>query len=247
MPDQVLTNKRLYNVDSPGGYQMTGMTLPGVDILGTKKGYTPNRPWLFEDFDQITFYRVTEEEYEKQLALFNSGRYEYECEEVVFDMEEHNRLLRDTKEEVARIREEQREAQREMDELESMLLEKWGREKAERGVPVDMVEELLKGMLLSPGYLSLLWWFARAEANCVDPEVLPIEAPLNANVWKVEVNQGDNIGKDQVVIILEAMKLEIAVRADPAAVGTTIEKILVQQGDSIEAGKPLLLARKASK
>ena len=129
---------------------MTGMTIPGVDILGTKKNYTPNRPWLFEDFDQITFYRVTEAEYEKQLALFNSGRYEYEWEEVVFDMEEHNRLLRDTREEVASIREEQRGAQREMDELEGVLLERWGREKAERGVPVDEVEELLKGMFFFP-------------------------------------------------------------------------------------------------
>lgn len=80
----------------------------------------------------------------------------------------------------------------------------------------------------------------------VDPEILPIEAPLNANIWKVEVNQGDTINQDQVVIILEAMKLEIAVRADLTAVGTKVEKVLVQQGDSIEAGKPLLLARKAS-
>ena len=74
-----------------------------------------------------------------------------------------------------------------------------------------------------------------------------MEAPLNANVWKVEVKQGEVVEKDQVVVILEAMKLEIAVRADPAAVGTTVEKILVQQGDSIEAGKPLLLTRKVSK
>lgn len=74
-----------------------------------------------------------------------------------------------------------------------------------------------------------------------------MEAPLNANIWKVEVKQGEVIEKDQVVVILEAMKLEIAVRADPAAVGTTVEKMLVQQGDSIEAGKPLLLTRKVSK
>lgn len=136
---------------------MTGMTIPGVDILGTKKNYTPNRPWLFEDFDQITFYHVTEAEYEQQLALFNSGRYEYEWEAVVFDMEEHNRLLRDTKDEVARIREVQRGAQMEMDELEGILLERWGREKAERGVPVDEVEELLKGMILFsfPCFLQL--------------------------------------------------------------------------------------------
>lgn len=131
---------------------MTGMTIPGVDILGSKKGYTPDRPWLFEDFDQITFYRVSEEEYEKQLALFNSGRYEYKWEEVAFDMEEHNRLLRDTKDEVGQIRERQREAQREMDALEAELLEKWAKEKLERGVPVDTIESLLQGNVFLPFY-----------------------------------------------------------------------------------------------
>jgi allophanate hydrolase subunit 1 len=51
----------LYNVESPGGYQLTGLTIPGVDILGSKKGYSLDRPWLFEDFDQLTFYKVSEE------------------------------------------------------------------------------------------------------------------------------------------------------------------------------------------
>ncbi|KAE8353365.1 urea carboxylase [Aspergillus coremiiformis] len=213
----------LYNVDSPGGYQMTGMTIPGVDILGSKKGYTPDRPWLFEEFDQITFYRVSEEQYEKDLALFNSGRYEYKWEEVIFDMAEHNKLLRDTKEEVAAIRARQRRAQEETDKLEAELLERWEQEKAARSVPVDAIESLLK-----------------------DPQILPIEAPLNANIWKVEIKQGDKLDEGQVVVILEAMKLEIAVRAESLAVGATVEKVLVQPGDSIEAGKPLvLLVRKA--
>ncbi|EAU34315.1 hypothetical protein ATEG_05246 [Aspergillus terreus NIH2624] len=135
----------LYNVDSPGGYQMTGMTIPGVDILGSKRGYAADRPWLFEDFDQITFYRVSEAEYEKELALFNSGRYEYQWEQVEFDMAEHNKLLRDTEEEVAAIRARQREAQAAMDRLEADLLERWAKEKAERGVPMDAIENLLKG------------------------------------------------------------------------------------------------------
>lgn len=81
----------------------------------------------------------------------------------------------------------------------------------------------------------------------LDPNILTVEAPLNANVWKVEVKQNDQIGEEQVVVILEAMKLEIAVRAEPAAVGAKVEKILVQQGDAIEAGKPLMLVRKSSK
>lgn len=122
------------------------MTIPGVDILGSKKGYSPDKPWLFEDFDQITFYPVTEEEYEKELALFNSGRYEYRWEEVIFDMAEHNRLLRETRDEVAAVRARQRAAQAEMDRLERELLERWEKEKAANAIPMDQVEALLQGM-----------------------------------------------------------------------------------------------------
>ncbi|KAL4893788.1 allophanate hydrolase subunit 2-domain-containing protein [Aspergillus ambiguus] len=211
----------LYNVDSPGGYQMTGMTIPGVDILGSKRGYTADRPWLFEDFDQITFYRVSEAEYEQELALFHSGRYEYQWEKVEFDMAEHNKLLRDTEEEVAAIRARQRAAQTAMDSLEAELLQRWTKEKAERGVPMDAIESLLK-----------------------DPAIVPVEAPLNANVWKVEICEGEKLDENQVVVILEAMKLEIAVRTEALVVGGTVEKVLVQPGDSIEAGKPLFLVRK---
>lgn len=122
------------------------MTIPGVDILGSKKGYSPEHPWLYEDFDQITFYPVSEEEFERQFAIFNSGRYEYEWEEVTFDMAEHNRLLQDTKDEVAAIRARQREAQAEMDKIERELLARWAKEKAERGVPMDAIQSMLQGM-----------------------------------------------------------------------------------------------------
>jgi urea carboxylase len=136
----------MYNVESPGGYMPSGMSIPGVDILGSKKGYSAEKPWLFEDFDQITFYEVEEEEYERQMKVFHSGRYEYEWEDVVFDLEEHNRLLRDTKEEVAEIRKKQRDAQAEMDKKEKDMLERWTKEKEEGKVSGDVVEELLNGM-----------------------------------------------------------------------------------------------------
>jgi urea carboxylase len=48
----------------------TRLTIPSVDILGSKKGYSAEEPWLFEDFDQITFYEVPKEEYEKRMAIF---------------------------------------------------------------------------------------------------------------------------------------------------------------------------------
>jgi urea carboxylase len=128
---------------------MTGMTIPGVDILGSKKGYSADRPWLYEDFDQLTFYPVSEEEFERQFALFNSGRYEYEWDEVTFDMAEHNCQLQDTRDEVASIRGRQRNAQAEMDKIEADMLERWAKEKAERGVPMDAIQSLLQGMFFS--------------------------------------------------------------------------------------------------
>ncbi|KAL8698767.1 MAG: hypothetical protein Q9201_006398 [Fulgogasparrea decipioides] len=143
----------LYNVESPGGYQLTGLTIPGCDILGSKPGYSLSRPWLFEDFDQLTFHEVEEEEYERELKLFESGRYEYEWEEVEFDMEEHNRLLERTKEEVETVRKRQAQAQTKMLQRENELLAKWTKEKAEGKIPVDQVEELLNGRI-SPHSLS---------------------------------------------------------------------------------------------
>ena len=135
----------LYNVESPGGYQLTGLTIPGVDILGSKKGYSLDRPWLFEDFDQLTFYEVSEDEYERQLAIFHSGRYEYQREDTTFDMAAHNQLLRDTADEVKAIRARQAQAQAEMDKLEKELMDKWTREKASGKIPMDKVEALLHG------------------------------------------------------------------------------------------------------
>ena len=135
----------LYNVESPGGYQLIGLSIPGVDILGSKNGYSLDRPWLFEDFDQLTFYEVGEEEYERQLALFHSGRYEYQWEEVTFDMAEHNDLLRRTKAEVKLIRKKQKEGQMAMSKVEQELMNQWSEEKAKGKLPVNKVEALLNG------------------------------------------------------------------------------------------------------
>ncbi|EXJ82890.1 urea carboxylase [Capronia epimyces CBS 606.96] len=212
----------IYNVESPGGYMNTGLSIPGADILGYKKGYNSERPWLFEDFDQITFYEVSEDEYEDLMATFRSGRYEYQYEDTVFDMKEHNTLLRDTKDEVAQIRARQREAQAEMDKLEKELLAKWSKEKEANKISTNTIDQLLH-----------------------DPEIIVVEAPLNANVWKVEVKEGDTVELEQTVSILEAMKLEIPVKTEPSMTGATVEKVLVKPNDVVDAGKPLMLLRKA--
>ncbi|KAL8748426.1 MAG: hypothetical protein Q9184_007310 [Pyrenodesmia sp. 2 TL-2023] len=109
----------LYNVESPSGYQLTGLTIPAIDILGSKPGYSFERPRLFEDFDQLVFHEVEEEEFERQLKPFERKRYEYEWEKVEFDMEEHKKLLNETREEVPVVKEKQAKGQKEMASLQS--------------------------------------------------------------------------------------------------------------------------------
>ena len=77
-----------------------------------------------------------------------------------------------------------------------------------------------------------------------DPDIIPLEAPLNANVWKLLVEEGEEIKADHLVSILEAMKLEINVKADDNMVGGKVEKLLVRQGDVVSAGKAMVLVRR---
>lgn len=135
----------IYPVDSPGGYMMTGMTIPGVDTLGYKKSFSQEKPWLFEDMDVITFEEVSEEEYDRQMALFRSGRYDYKVKETTFDMRAHNDMLKRVADEVEAMRKRQKQYQEKMVKLEKDLLVKWDAETKARGVSVDTIQELLDG------------------------------------------------------------------------------------------------------
>ena len=63
-------------------------------------------------------------------------------------------------------------------------------------------------------------------------------------MWKVEIKEGDKVEREKVVIILEAMKLEIPVRAEDEMTGWVMEKVLVKPNDVVQAGSPLVLLRK---
>ena len=43
----------IYPMDSPGGYQLIGRTLPIWNTWGRIKPFTPDAPWLLRIFDQV--------------------------------------------------------------------------------------------------------------------------------------------------------------------------------------------------
>jgi oxaloacetate decarboxylase alpha subunit len=64
-----------------------------------------------------------------------------------------------------------------------------------------------------------------------------IVAPLAGNIYKINVVKGQKIASGDVVMILEAMKMETEVRATAAGVVTDI---FVKEGDAVQVGTPLL-------
>ena len=65
----------------------------------------------------------------------------------------------------------------------------------------------------------------------------PISAPLAGNIFKVNVSAGEHVQQGDVIIVLEAMKMETEVRAAKAGV---VGSVSVKEGDSVSVGETLL-------
>lgn len=64
-----------------------------------------------------------------------------------------------------------------------------------------------------------------------------VTAPLAGNIFKVHVSVGQQVAEGDILIILEAMKMETEIRAAKSGV---VQQIAVKEGDSIAVGAPLL-------
>ena len=64
----------------------------------------------------------------------------------------------------------------------------------------------------------------------------PVSAPLAGNVWKVLVQPGQTVSEGDVVIILEAMKMETEVRAPRSG---TIGSVTATEGAAVKVGDTL--------
>ncbi len=64
-----------------------------------------------------------------------------------------------------------------------------------------------------------------------------LNSPLAGNIFKVLVHEGDTVAAGEVVIIMEAMKMETEIRAVNAGKITTIH---IKEGDAVSVGEALL-------
>ena len=65
-----------------------------------------------------------------------------------------------------------------------------------------------------------------------------VEAQIAGNVWKIETQVGAKVAEEDVLLILESMKMEIPVEAPCAG---TVAELRVTEGDNIEEGAVLVV------
>ena len=74
--------------------------------------------------------------------------------------------------------------------------------------------------------------------SAAGPGVLP--APMTGTVKEVKVAAGEQVSAGQLVVVMEAMKMDIDVTATAAG---TVAEVHVSPGDNRAAGQPLLTIR----
>ncbi|WP_455852351.1 urea carboxylase [Pantoea endophytica] len=177
----------IYGMDSPGGYQLVGRTLPIWNKFLKNSQFAADEPWLLHFFDQVRFYPVTEDELTQLRDDFREGRASVRIEETVFDFAAHHQFLAENAESISDFRQRQSAAF----EQEVTL---WAQE--EQNAPLTSEETL--------------------EVVEADDEALAVCADMNGNIWKVLVQPGDTVAAGQTLIIVEAMKMELAIVAPQA-------------------------------
>ncbi len=170
------------------------------------------QPWLLRFFDQIRFYPVEADELLDMRDRFPHGKFELKITDEQFRLRDYHKFLNGIKDESAAFKAKQQAA------FEAER-ERWKDAPFEEKEPQPEVAE------------------RPVPAGC-----RALKSPAHASVWNIAVKVGDRVKAGQLLIVVESMKMEIAV-ATPFA-GTVVE-ILVPQGAQVTAGQALLFLEPA--
>ena len=66
----------------------------------------------------------------------------------------------------------------------------------------------------------------------------PVNSPMPGTILRVEVTQGAAVKEGQLLVVLEAMKMENEILAPKDG---TVAQVVVQKGSHVETGSPLIV------
>ncbi|MFD4292204.1 urea carboxylase [Rhodococcus sp. NPDC058532] len=203
----------VYGMESPGGYQLVGRTVPIWSGYRQQGPFEQGKPWLFRFFDRIVWEPVTPDQLTEYRAQARAGRFNAEITDGTFALADHLRFLADNADSIAAFNARQSVA---FDAEKRAWHEAGEFDRVEAAAPEP---ELPTEIVLPPGAVA-------------------VEAPMVGTVWRVEVEPGHTVESGQDAVILEAMKLEMPVTF-PCA-GRVLE-VLVEPGAKVQPGTPLVV------
>ena len=207
----------IYGMEGPGGYQFVGRTLPVWNRYRQTADFKDGKPWLLRFFDRIRFYPVSESELLTLRKDFISGRFQLRIEESTFSLPQYHQFLRQNEIAINDFKARQQaafEAERERWKINGQ---------AEYVSESDLDE-------------------ADAQSELDLPEGShAVASPVTGTVWKILAAEGQQVSAGEVLIVTEAMKMEIAVETP---VSGTIARIVCRQGEYIAAGQLLAIVQK---
>ncbi|GAA4338637.1 urea carboxylase [Pigmentiphaga soli] len=203
----------IYGMDSPGGYQLVGRTLPIWNKFLKNKVFADGHPWLLRFFDQVRFYPVSEAQLDVLRADFRAGRQPVEITEEWFDLAQYNAFLDSIEPELQGFRARQKAAfdaevaRWQADGQNALAAEQ------DEAPPLDAAE--LEGHVVA--------------------------ADISGNVWKLVVEAGAEVKAGEPLLVLEAMKMEFHIAAPHDGVVMALHcktGMLINAGDPLVSMTP---------
>ncbi|HEY5706951.1 MAG TPA: urea carboxylase [Terrimicrobiaceae bacterium] len=202
----------VYGMEGPGGYQFVGRTIQMWNRWRKTADFP--EPWLLRHFDQIQFYPVEAGELLRMREEFPAGKFKLDIKQEVFRLREYQEFLADISEEAASFKLRQQKA---FDEER----ERWALTGAADGEAADSPEEDAP----------------ESELHMPDGGHA-VNAHVAANVWKVSARAGQEVVEGETLLILEAMKMEMAIAAP---VNGMVHSIGCSEGQMVMPGQTLAI------
>jgi urea carboxylase len=197
----------IYGMDSPGGYQLVGRTLPIWNKFVKNPQFTKGQPWLLHCFDQVRFYPVSEGELDTLREAFREGRAQIRIEHSRFDFAEYQDFLQGNASDIAHFQQQQQQAF-------AAEVQLWRDDLGTSNAPAVAPE--------APASIS----------------GHVINADMSGSVWKVLVEPGQHVEVGTPLLVIEAMKMELAVHAPLAG---KVKALRCQPGKAVAPGDALLI------
>ena len=204
----------VYGMEGPGGYQLFGRTCQMWNTYRVTDVFEEDEPWLLRFFDQIKFYPVSPEELLDFRDGFLEGKQEVEIAPARFRLKDYLAFVSANEPSIAAFKSRQQAA---FDAERA----RW-QETAQNGEGETADES------------------AGDDEFCLGlpPDGTAIESPVPGSVWKILVEPGCEVSEGEPLIIVESMKMEIAVCAPSSG---RIAEVCCAEGKQVQLGQALLI------